>query len=273
MSKLLSLAIAVSTIMLGACANSEPPEQTPTPPSDLFQSGEDCFSDRYRDPIGLEVGKRGQFALGNFTFDVENLPFEGETVGYFEPFETFTVLEGPVCWALPVTSNTAMTKQRRFWRVRSNSRDLEGWIDEYVWIMTQDTTYFVHPVGDDETPLEIGEPLASPIVFEDTVSLSEGLNQTHYPTYQDYGYVSVNLDIRLPAETAAERPEECAIVAYVPDIESIRVGENSLQVMGRQVERLFVHPGSYEFRVGYFFPGPDDCPDIPYTLTFMPFAP
>ena len=257
--------VVLGALILAACGGSD--SDGITSEESWRQSGPDCFSDRYRDAIGLEIGGRGQFAPGNALLDADREPLANDPQGFFEPLETFTVLEGPECWAMPITSNTAILQQRRFWKVRSETRDLEGWIDEYAALMTQPTAYFAHPLAEDDTPLEMGVPLAEPLEFASEIQLAEGIYQTHSVPFTDSGYVSVNFAFDASAGDA------CVLHVYVPSPQSIKFEDGRLHVAGRAVERLFVNPGSYEFRVGYTWPGPENCPDVPYTLRFAPIMP
>lgn len=254
----LAVLLFVVSLVLIACENS--PLVTITTPD----PNEDCSSGRFKEPIGLEVGGRGQFSPGNYHMDADPEPFTGEPVGVFEPLETFTVLEGPECHANPITSNTAILQQWRQWRVRSESRDLEGWVQEYAALMTQPTFYFVRPLADDATPLEIGSPLTNTVEFEGEVRLSEGLHQTHTIHFDTYGYASVSLEFDAPAG--------CDILAYEPSSGGIRIEDGEMMHFGEPVERWFVEPEAYELRVGYIFPGPQECDPVPYTLRFEPLS-
>ena len=255
-----ALLLSIVAIILAACDSSSQKMVTTLDPN------EDCSSGRFREPIGLEVGGRGQFSPGNFTMDAAPEPFSGEPVGAFEPLETFVVLEGPECHANPITSNTAILQQWRQWRVRSESRDLEGWVHEYGASMVQPTFYFLTPLADGETPLEIGVPLSEvePVQFEGEIRLAEGLHQEHIVHFDDYGYVSVSMDFNAPIG--------CEIVVYQPSSGGIRIENGEMLLYGEPIERWFVEPQSYLFRMGYIWPGPqpDECPDVPYTLQFEP---
>lgn len=287
---------------LAACA-APPPQPTPmpttmlaTPPEGLFYGqGTACFAGHYAGPIGLEVGGRGQMLAQFITSDDARVMY-GEAAIDLHLLETFTVLEGPTCWQMRATSSTAIITQGRLWRVRAESRDLEGWISEYARTIIG-VDYLVAPLEGDSPGIVAGNALPEPASFSGV--FGGGVDDkvqpiTHTIEFADYGYVAITIQTT-PPDTGnpdlARLIADCRVSSYIlvePVVSMLSpTHKTTLELLGptmvaygETIDRLFVEPDVRLFTLEAIYTAettppatPYNCSGLSYTLTVTPVSP
>lgn len=258
----------------------------------FFQSldtGDVCLQFPYPEPTGLQTGGRGQVLPGNFLLDVTDSAFKGRIIGQLTPQETFVVLEGPSCWRVQPTTNNR--EEWRGWRIRSEQRNLEGWIADYKWFFFGGVAYRVKPLNDDEPGVIYGDALIEPVTFSGELTWTgiggpiEPHVETIPYTFEGQGYLEVSVQTDPPELT---NPDSiCRVVVEVTRADQTPATTIPIQILGDDIihgsplDKVWVSYGEYHFRVDLFFvvgaPGTEGfkiedmtCPEATYTLTLKP---
>ncbi|MCC6799051.1 MAG: hypothetical protein IT325_02975 [Anaerolineae bacterium] len=138
-----------------------------------------CYSDPFLPSNGLAVGKPGHVTQ---LVPVEGLrlfpsPYGGVPLGLLPANASVTVLEGPFCYRLNITTN--MQAAFRLWRIRGAAQPgVEGWATEYVSSPTGISSYLSGvtapaPTGAGGTDGQGGAEVPTPIEgcqFESTLT-------------------------------------------------------------------------------------------------------
>ena len=251
---------------------SETPQLTATPlQGRVFEAGDLCFGRNYADANGIDVGGRGQVVSWNHPQVLWDDIQSKNEVGMLQPLETVEVLAGPACWTdYPLSTSTALTKPRRFWRVRSEQTGLVGWVREYERSI-MGTSYLIAPLGADEPGIVAGIALFQPIVLVGKLPDGQFTFHDHEIVFDGYGFVTMSLVIT-PANS------DCPVEAFITDSDlSVTVTTDSMQLGREDVEHVFVEPRAYGLRLIATNNGTPTlrvqdlaCDSVRYRLTIYP---
>lgn len=234
-------------ILLAACQPDDTPTETPTLVYDnIYAFDEGCFVTHWAESIGITVGQQAQVIDQFATLWLRDEPFGDRTDSSLEFLEIVEVVDGPQCWQLYPSTSTALITEDRRWKVRSTTRDVEGWIDEYGRSI-MGVNYQIMPINDDSPPITAGKPLSEPVQIAGNV----GQLTTHSITFEDYGYVTGYIEVdkagclprvfMLVTPNLSYRPSGWKVTVYLKD--------DGMEVANNFVDALFVSAGIYGIQV------------------------
>lgn len=121
-----------------------------TPPTPIWfataMPGECLSGTAYPAPIGIAVGTQVRVVSQPLeTIPLLTSPVNGERITDLMPSEGLVVIGDAYCYRL--LYNTKLQSQFRMWRVRSNTRHVEGWVSEFLMRPNGQFGYILEPIG------------------------------------------------------------------------------------------------------------------------------
>jgi hypothetical protein len=129
-------------------------------PTTTYTKVTDCYQTGFPTASGIAVGGQGR-VKSNVT--IYSAPTNGQIAGTLVISDTFSILEGPECYAVSQPPYNPTTT--RVWRVNSSSKNLTGWLPEYSQSTAGTTSFYVEvanggPINPPQIVSFTADPLA-----------------------------------------------------------------------------------------------------------------